>query len=170
MRLYLRADTVVSGSPIRRDIDRGFHRVKDVFPGLINSPALKAVFDDLSILPEDVRVEVALAKTKYMRVNERDGRIIINKEHLRRASWETLYLDLIHELIHVRQFLHGMDLYDDYYAYVDRPTEIEAYAYAVSEGRRLGMSEGEIEEYLRLEWVTEDEHERLLSRLGVVAP
>jgi hypothetical protein len=79
-----------------------------------------------------------------------------------------IYLDVIHELVHVRQFKEGEDLYDRRYAYLERPTEIEAYKVAVEEARRIGMSDQEIVDYLRVEWVTEEEFTRfvLMMRVG----
>jgi len=56
---------------------------------------------------------------------------------------------------------------DRRYAYVDRPTEIEAYEVAVRVARRLKMRDQEIADYLRVEWTSRAEHERLCRRLGV---
>lgn len=167
MKLSLRTEITSGGASINRNVREGLHTVKDVFPGFANSPNLIAILEDLPVSPEAIRAEVTPAKTRYMRVSERDGHIIINMEHLRKADWKILYLDLLHELVHVRQYFEGIDLYDDYYAYVDRPTEIEAYELAVKEARRIGMPDEEIAEYLRLEWITNEEHLRLSRRLGV---
>ncbi|MCS4539406.1 MAG: hypothetical protein HYU03_01775, partial [Thaumarchaeota archaeon] len=76
-----------------------------------------------------------------------------------------LYLDLIHELVHVRQHMEGRELFDKRYSYVDRPTEIEAYSAAVKEAKRIGMSYEEIEDYLKVEWVTDEEFDRMLTNL-----
>lgn len=168
MKLRLRTEMTSGGTSITRNLREGLHTVKDVFPGFANSPNLRAILEGLPFSPEEVLVEVALTKTRYMRVSERDGRIIINTEHLRKADWKVLYLDLLHELVHVKQYLEGIDIYDDYYPYVDRPTEIEAYSLAVKEARQLEMSDREIAEYLRVEWNTKAEHARLLGRLGVL--
>lgn len=168
MKPRLRTDITSRGTLIDRSVRQGLLAVKNVFPGFAKSPSLIAIFEGLPFSPEEVLVEIALTKTRYMRVSERDGRIIINTEHLRKADWKVLYLDLLHELVHVKQYLEGIDLYDDYYPYVDRPTEIEAYSLAVKEARQLEMSDPEIAEYLRVEWNTEAEHARLLGRLGVL--
>ena len=55
-----------------------------------------------------------------------------------------LYLDLAHELTHLRQLAEGKNLWDHSIHYVDRLTEIEGYAVAVEEGLRLGMTEAQI--------------------------
>jgi hypothetical protein len=81
-----------------------------------------------------------------------------------------LYLDLVHELVHVKQFGEGRDLFDHAYKYVARPTELEAYAVTVAEARRLGMPEEEICEFLYVEWISHDDHVELCKALGVPAP
>jgi hypothetical protein len=74
---------------------------------------------------------------------------------------------VIHELVHIRQFMEGKELFDRRYSYVDRPTEIEAYTAAVNEARRIGLKKEEILDYLKVEWITEEEFQRLLVAVGV---
>ena len=50
---------------------------------------------------------------------------------------------------------------------MDRPTEIEAYLYAVQEARRLGLSEERISCYLRTEWMSEDDLRQLAKSVDV---
>jgi hypothetical protein len=80
------------------------------------------------------------------------------------------YLDIVHELVHVRQYREGKPLFDESYEYHDRPTELEAYKHAVKEARRLGMSDQEIFEYLKVDWMSEDEVRSLSRNLGVKPP
>ena len=61
----------------------------------------------------------------------------------------------------------GKPLWDRRYTYVDRPTEVEAYQVAVDRAKELGIPEREICDYLRVEWVSRQEHERLCRRLGL---
>jgi len=63
--------------------------------------------------------------------------------------------------------MEGKELFDKKYSYVDRPTEIEAYAEAVKEAKRIGMTRREIIDYLRVEWITEEEFERLVRAMGL---
>lgn len=102
-----------------------------------------------------------------MYVDDSDVFIVIGMEHLRTADVRTLYLDIIHELMHVKQLMDGRDVYDERYEYVDRQTEIEAYQVVVDEARLLGMTDEAIMDYLDVEWVTKDGLRRLASRLGV---
>jgi hypothetical protein len=102
-----------------------------------------------------------------MSVDNQDGSITIGLSHLQQSDTEILYLDIIHELVHVRQQRDGLDLYDKTKAYVDRITEIDAFALAVKEARRIGFTEAQILNYLRVEWITPQEHRRLAKRLDV---
>ena len=102
-----------------------------------------------------------------MFVDNDDGTINIGVQHLKASDPEVLYLDIIHELVHVRQQREGLDLYDRTKAYVDRETEIEAFEFTIKEARRIGMSEEEILDYLSVEWITPEEYRRLADRLGV---
>ncbi len=112
--------------------------------------------------------EVTIAtQADYMYVNDEDGSLVLSIEYLRKGDDRYLYLDIIHELIHVKQFLDGRELFDQNYAYVDRPTELEAYKFTVEEARKLGMSDEAIAEYLYVEWITRTDHRRLLKTLGV---
>ena len=92
---------------------------------------------------------------------------MISRDYLKSGEERHLHLDVVHELVHVRQFIEGKELFDRRYAYVDRPTEIEAYRTCIEEGRKLGMKDDELTEYLRVEWITEEEFGRLLSSVGI---
>lgn len=86
---------------------------------------------------------------------------------MRNADAHYLYLDVIHELVHVKQYLDGKELFDESYSYVDRPTEIEAYRCAVEVARKIGMTDDVIADYLYVEWITRNDHARLLKTLEV---
>jgi len=100
-------------------------------------------------------------------VDDENGYILVSKPYLKTADERYIYLDVIHELVHVRQFLEGKNLFDERYSYVDRPTEVEAYRLTVEEARRIGMNDKQIAEYLYVEWITQEEYQRLLHTLGV---
>ena len=102
-----------------------------------------------------------------MFVDNDDGSISIGVHHLKTSDEKVLYLDIIHELVHVRQHRDGRNLYDRSVSYVDRITEIEAYEITVREARRIGMSDEEIVDYLEVEWITPEEQIRLARRLNV---
>ena len=137
---------------------------------LKNTEILLKIFEtkeDLDDVFENTSV-IVNESTHYMHVQNDDASIVIGKNHLKNSEKKILYLDIIHELVHVKQQRQGLDLYDKSYSYVDRPTEIEAYEIAVEEARKLGMNDSEIFDYLHVEWISHDEHKRLASRVGVL--
>ncbi len=103
----------------------------------------------------------------YMYVDDSDGHLVISKGYLNNGDKTDIYLDLIHELCHVKQFMEGKELFDPRYNYVDRPTEIEAYRYCIQEARRLGLSEERIRCYLWTEWMGEDDFKRLAKSVNI---
>ena len=153
-----------------RTLPGGHYSLERVFPGIGASPALvQAIPDDTqrAHIIATTQVEIAIENVHYMRVAADDGRVMVGLLYLAEGPIVELYLDLVHELTHVRQFHEGLDLYDRSVSYVDRPTEIEAYAVAVTEARRIGYSDRDIHLYLDVHWVTEEERVRLATRLGV---
>lgn len=103
----------------------------------------------------------------YMGVSDIDGHLIISAYYLNNGDMTDIYLDVIHELVHVRQFMEGKELFDNRYDYIDRPTEIEAYRHAVEEAKKLGLSDERICEYLKTEWMNDEELKRLAKTLNV---
>lgn len=154
---------------VNRDLPAGIYNLEDVFVNLKTVEILFKVFQTQEIL-EDVFENTSViidGSSHYMHVKNEDASIVVGKDHLKNSEKKILYLDIIHELVHVKQQRQGLDLYDTSYSYVDRPTEVEAYEVAVEEARRLGMNDEEIFEYLYVEWISSDEHKRLASRVGV---
>ena len=103
----------------------------------------------------------------YMGVSDDDGHLMVNKRYLSTGNKQDIYLDIIHELCHVKQHMEGRDLFDPLYDYVDRPTEIEAYRYAVQEAKRLGLSAMEIRVYLKTEMMSYAVLDKLIRNMGV---
>lgn len=137
------------------------------FKGFEKVEAVRAIFGrDTEKVLSDLEVEFAGIRG-YMGVNETDGHLLISAHYLNKGNKVDLYLDIIHELVHVKQFIEGKELFDSDYTYVDRPTEIEAYSYAVKEAKRLGLSEERICEYLRTEWMSDEDFKRLTRRLKI---
>jgi len=103
----------------------------------------------------------------YMYVDGSDGHLVISKSYLSSGDKTEIYLDLIHELCHVKQFMDGKELFDPRYEYVDRPTEIEAYRYCINEAKRLGLNDERIRCYLRTEWMSDKDFRRLAKSVDV---
>ena len=154
---------------INRDIKPGTYSLDEIFDGLKHLPVLMEVFKTKNELDDVFSKTNVIVEEKdhYMFVKNDDGTIVIGYDHLKNSDSKILYLDIVHELVHVKQQRSGLDLYDKLYSYVDRPTEIEAYEVAVKEAKQLGMSDEEIVNYLFVEWITPQEHKRLASHVGL---
>ena len=154
---------------IDRRLEPGQYRLTEVFADIRTYGILTAIFADAEEIDQVIAdTKVFVVDQPYeMYVNNDDASITIGLTHLRRASDEFLYLDIIHELCHVKQHLQGRNLYDRSKAYVDRETEIEAYQVTVQEARRIGLSDDAIANYLHVSWITPEEHKRLACKLDV---
>jgi len=154
---------------VNRDLPEGRYRLREVFSGLENAESLRKCIDNSGILKKILRETYVMLtpETGYMYINDKDGSLIVSLDYLRTADEHYLYLDVIHELVHIKQFFDGKNLFDEAFSYVERPTEIEAYRVAVDEARKMGMSEEAIADYLYVEWVTRKEYKQLLKTLGV---
>jgi hypothetical protein len=103
----------------------------------------------------------------YMGVDNTDGHLMVNGRYLNNGDKTDIYLDVVHELCHVKQWMDGKELFDPEYDYVDRPTEVEAYRYCVQEAKRIGLGAEQILRYLKTEWMSEQDLERLVKNMGV---
>jgi hypothetical protein len=103
----------------------------------------------------------------YMGVDDTNGHLMVNARYLNSGDKVDIYLDVIHELCHVKQFMEGKKLFDTRYEYVERPTEIEAYRYTVEEARRLKLNDNRICQYLKTEWMSDSDLKRLAKTLNV---
>lgn len=143
------------------------HPFTDYFRGLEEIEAVKQIFGDRT---EEVLSNLMIQFIRvagYMGVNPSNGNLVINPNYLNHGDELDIYLDLIHELVHVRQHMEGKPLFEGGYRYVDRPTEVEAYRHAVEEAKRLGLTGERICRYLKTEWMSEDDLQQLAKTLGV---
>lgn len=102
--------------------------------------------------------------TRYMRVDDFEGHLLINPHYLSAGDFTDIYLDVIHELVHVKQFVEGKNS-DKKQNYVERPLEIEAYQTAVHEARVLGLDENRILDYLDSDLINAQELAQLAQKL-----
>src|SRR2546421_2515150 len=117
-----------------------------------------------------LKVEFFSSKWGYMGVSDEDGHLVVSAYYLRTGNPRDIYLDVVHELVHVKQFRDGRKLFPEGFEYSTAPTEIEAYKVCIAEGRRLGMTDRELFKYLKVEWMDEGELRRLARNVGVKAP
>jgi hypothetical protein len=152
---------------VDRSLAAGDHPFLGILPGVAASPAL------VRIVAEPVArarlLDRALVQIRgdrgYAFVDVERPCIVLSERYFREGEEIDIYLDLLHELTHLRQLEDGCDLWDERFAYVDRPTEVEGYAVAIEEGRRLAMTDLEIVDHLSNPWMTADEVARLLRHV-----
>ena len=152
---------------IERKTKIGKHPFSRVFGGFERVRAVRGIFGEKtkSVL-DNLQVEV-MRRRGYMKINDEIGSIVVSSIYLKTGRETDIYLDVIHELVHIRQHMEGKELWDRRYDYIDRPTEVEAYKVAVKEGRRLGMDEEQLTQYLKVEWISESAFVRFLKNVGV---
>jgi hypothetical protein len=159
------------GVKIARRVPTKLYPFSRFFRGFESVAAVRELFGrSTARVLRSVRVEFFSARFGYMGTSDEDGHLIISSRHLATSDLRTLYLDLVHELCHVRQFRRGERLFYPRLSYVDAPSEIDAYRRTVREGRRIGMTDRELLEYLRVEWIEERELRRLARHTGVAVP
>ena len=154
---------------VNRTETHGEFPLSEVFHGLEDVEVIQSIFGGREAAAKVLRsVRVRLDDSaEYMYVDDTNGTVVVSGKYLQSASDSLLYLDIIHELVHVRQYREGRELFDSKFTYVDRPTELEAYRVTLDEARRIGMTEKEIEDYLYVEWISKKEHKKLAETLGV---
>jgi hypothetical protein len=155
------------GVKISRNAQASTHQFTEYFQGFEQVEIVRRLFD---VQTEEVlcnlRVEFS-GRRGYMGVSNNDGHLIISAQYLNHGDILDIYLDVIHELVHVKQFMEGKELFDQHYSYVERPTEVEAYRYAVEEARNLGLSDDRILEYLKTEWMSDEDLLCLAQALNI---
>jgi len=155
----------ISNFNINRDLDKGTYDLEQVFPGLRDLEIVIRIFSKHNT--DKIKIKIIDSGLKYMRVLDENGVILVSMDYLKKADEKFLYLDILHELVHVRQHFEKKELYNKNVEYVDNPTEIEAYKLAVDEARKIGMTDREIRNYLKVEWINEEQFNRLLNVLKV---
>lgn len=149
---------------LNRSLSAGLHPYMRVLPGATQSPGVVRIEPDhakRAKLLEEAKVFIKPGGG-FAYVDVETPCIVLAEQYYRTGSDIDLYMDMLHELAHIRQHHEGRDLWDERYEYVDRPTEIEGYAVAVEEGRRLGMDDADVIEHLSNPWMDAEDVQRLL--------
>ncbi len=143
------------------------HPFNEYFKGFDKIEAVRKVFGEKTDeVLQNLKVEFTWIGG-YMWVNFVDGHLTVSSNYLNNGDRIDIYLDVIHELVHVRQFMEGKELFDSDYSYSERPTEIEAYRVAVEEARAMGLSDERICQYLKTEWMNDEDLARLCAAVSV---
>lgn len=159
--------SIIFNVVIRRNAEVHLERFLDHFKGFEKVEAVRALFgDETEGVLSELKVEFG-SRRGYMGVSDEDGHLMVSVPYLRDGDERDIYLDIIHELVHVKQFKNGMKLRDNRFRYSNRPTEIEAYAHAVKEARRLGMTDKEIYDYLKMDNMSDDDVKALADAVNV---
>ena len=155
---------------IVRDAPTKLYPFERFFQGFGDVAAIRELFgaQTARVLGE-LKVEFFSARFGYMGTSDIDGHLIISNRYLKTGEFRSVYLDVIHELCHVNQFRHRRPLIYPKLSYVDAPSEIEAYKFTVQEGQRIGMTDKELVDYLKVEWISTAEHRRLARHVGLSA-
>ena len=157
------------GVTLSKGVPPELHPFTDYFQGFEKVAVIRDLFgESTEEVLSSLKVEFFSARWGYMSTSDKDAHLLISTHHLDHSDFRTVYLDVVHELCHVKQFFDGRTLYDDRFSYVDSPVEVEAYKKTVEEAKRLGMSNAEIAEYLRVEWTSDEDQKKLLVNLGLV--
>jgi hypothetical protein len=174
----------------RGDADPGRHRLLEVFEGLEETvPFRKYPGDDATILAAargtwaevtsgpgymyvaPPRTPPEIRAAGFRMVETKDDVIVVGQSHLKHSPRMDVYLDIIHEFLHILQRRQGRVIWPPAsLAYVDRPTEIEAYSFSVAEARRLGVPDSYLRKYLQAPWASRSDNLRLLRNVGVSPP
>jgi hypothetical protein len=153
---------------INRNANVVLHPFTEFFKGFDKIDAVRSTFGEKTEeVLANLKVEFFSFRFGYMGVSDVDGHILISTYHLQSSDFRVLYLDVVHELVHVKQFMDGKQLFNSEFEYVDSPIEVEAYKHCVNEAKRIGMTDEEIIDYLKVEWVDSDSHKRLVEAVGL---
>ncbi len=185
-------DRYLAPSEFRPDRARppGRYRLLELFRGLERTPPFRKY-------PGDDREVLRIARGTHVYLNEGPGwmyvaprrtppevrrggyrmvetakdAIVVSLSYLQNGPILDVYLDLIHEFLHILQRHQGRDLWPSRIrSYADRPTEVEAYAFSIAEARRLGVSEAYLRKYLHVPWISPRQFRELLVNVGVRPP
>jgi len=132
---------------------------KDYFKGFEKVQAVRSVFgEETDAVLENLKVEFISPRFMYMGIRDEDGSIIIGTYHLRHSDLRTLYLDIVHELFHIKQWQEDREYFEGEHQkfmgnrslYYASPIEVPAYKHTVREAERIGMPRDEIVEHLKM--------------------
>ncbi len=133
--------------------------ITDYFKGFEKVGAVRDIFGEKtdSVL-DNLKVGFISSRRMYMGIRDKDGNIGVGTFHLKHSDQRTLYLDVVHELFHVKQFMENRKYFREEHQkfmgnrslYYVSPIEVPAYKHTVQEAKRIGMSFNEIAEYLKM--------------------
>jgi hypothetical protein len=131
----------------------------DYFKGFERVQAVRSVFgSETDEVLRNLKVGFISLRFMYMGIRDEDGSIGVGTYHLRHSDLRTLYLDIVHELFHIKQWQKDREYFEeehrrfmeDWSQYYSSPIEVPAYKHTVREAERIGMPREEIVEHLKM--------------------
>jgi hypothetical protein len=148
----------------------------DYFKGFEKVKAVRDVFgENTDVILQNLKIGFVSYRRMYMGIRDEDGNISIGTYHLKHSDLRTLYLDVVHELFHVKQFMENKEYFREEHKkfmldrslYYLSPIEVPAYNHTVREAERIGMSNDEIINYLKMEPVPPRVFNKFLEEMGL---
>jgi len=148
----------------------------DYFKGFERVGAVRKVFgDETEVVLARLKIGFISNRRMYMGIRDADGNIAVGTHHLRHSPTRVLYLDVVHELFHIKQWMRDKKWFTkehekfmgNFPLYYASPIEVPAYGHTVREAERLGMSTEEIVEYLEMLPVPPKTWKRFLKKMGL---
>jgi hypothetical protein len=148
----------------------------DYFQGFEKVGAVRKVFgDETEAVLARLKIGFISNRRMYMGIRDADGNIAVGTYHLRHSTTRILYLDIVHELFHIKQWMGDKEWFTreherfmgDFSLYYASPLEVPAYKHTVREAERLGMTRKEIAEYLKMMPVSQRIWNRFLKEMAI---
>jgi hypothetical protein len=148
----------------------------DYFKGFEKVGAVRKVFgDETEAVLARLKVGFISNRRMYMGIRDDDGNIAVGTYHLKHSTTRVLYLDIVHELFHIGQWMRDKEWFSeeherfmgDFSLYYSSPLEVPAYRHTVREAERLGMTRKEIAEYLKMMPVPQKTWNRFLKEMAI---
>ncbi len=148
----------------------------DYFKGFEKVGAVRKVFgDETEAVLKRLKIGFISNRRMYMGIRDDDGNIAVGTYHLRHSTDRVLYLDIVHELFHIKQWMNDKEWFTrehekfmgNFELYYSSPLELPAYAHTVREAERLGMSRKEIAKYLEMMPVSQKIWNRFLKEMAI---
>jgi hypothetical protein len=148
----------------------------DYFKGFEKVGAVRKVFGaETEAVLARLKIGFISNRRMYMGIRDDDGNVAVGTYHLRNSTDRVLYLDIVHELFHIKQWMRDKEWFTrehekfmgDFSLYYSSPLEVPAYAHTVREAERLGMNRKEIAEYLKMMPVPQRVWNRFIKEMAI---
>lgn len=98
---------------------RYHYLISPIFKGFEKVEVVQKILgEETKNIQNELKIEFR-SRRGYIGVSDLDGHLIINAEYLRKGDEREIYLDIIYELVHVKQFKEGKSLREQLFNYVE---------------------------------------------------